>query len=119
MTTSETTPGKTTVATGVLSTIAQLAATSVPGVSRLAAVAGSASRLFRRGASEGVLIEVEDDLVYADLFLILKADVNIREVSRNVQLQVSRAIQEMVGMEIGAVDIHIQDIDFGADGAAT
>ena len=46
------------------------------------------------------------------MFLVLKQDVNIREVSRNVQHQVARAIQEMVGMEIGHVDIHIEDIDY-------
>ncbi len=54
----------------------------------------------------------EDNTVFADLFLILKQDVNIREVSRNVQQQVARAIQEMVGMEVGHVDIHIEDIDY-------
>jgi uncharacterized alkaline shock family protein YloU len=38
--------------------------------------------------------------------------VNIREVSRNVQGQVARAIQEMVGMDIGEIEIHIEDIDY-------
>jgi uncharacterized alkaline shock family protein YloU len=117
MTMHDGTPGNTTVSPGVLTTIAQLAARSVPGVSRLAPVAGGVNRLFRRGVGEGVRIDVEDNLVNADVYLILKADVNIREVSRNVQLQVSRAIQEMVGMEIGVIDIHIEDIDYENDGA--
>ncbi|MBI5295434.1 MAG: Asp23/Gls24 family envelope stress response protein [Chloroflexi bacterium] len=106
------TPGKTTVSPDVLVTIARLAALGVPGVSHLANVTGGVNRLLRRGAHEGVRIEVENNTVYADLFLVLKQDVNIREVSRNVQHQVSRAIQEMVGMEIGHVDIHIEDIDY-------
>lgn len=106
------TPGKTTVSPDVLVTIARLAALGVPGVSHLANVTGGVNRLLRRGAHEGVRIEVENNTVYADLFLVLKQDVNIREISRNVQHQVSRAIQEMVGMEIGHVDIHIEDIDY-------
>jgi uncharacterized alkaline shock family protein YloU len=106
------TPGKTTVSPDVLITIARLAALGVPGVSRLADVTGGVNRLLRRGAHNGVRIEVENNTVYADLFLVLKQDVNIREVSRNVQQQVTRAIQEMVGMEIGHVDIHIEDIDY-------
>ena len=57
-------------------------------------------------------IEVEDDTVYADIYLVLKKDVNIREVSRNVQQQIARAIQEMVGMDVGHVDIHIEDIEY-------
>jgi uncharacterized alkaline shock family protein YloU len=44
---------------------------------------------------------------------MLKEDVNIREVSRNVQQQVTRAIQEMVGMDVGEVNIHIEDMDYG------
>ena len=44
--------------------------------------------------------------------LVLKDEVNIREVSRNVQMQVARAIEEMVGMDIGSIDVHIEEIDF-------
>ena len=56
-------------------------------------------------------MEVKDNVIRADLYLILKQDVNLREVSRNVQNQVARALQEMVGMEIGGIEIHIEDID--------
>jgi uncharacterized alkaline shock family protein YloU len=112
MTDNNDTPGKTTVSPDVLITIARLAALGVPGVSRMANVSGGVNRLLRRGANNGVQIEVEDNTVFADMFLVLKQDVNIREVSRNVQHQVARAIQEMVGMEIGHIDIHIEDIDY-------
>ena len=113
----ENTQGKTTVSPEVLITIASLAALEVPGVSRLAPVSGGVNRLFRRGTSDGVRIEAKDNTVFADLFLILKDGVNIREVSRNVQSNVARSIQEMVGMEIGEVNVHIEDIDFEGDEA--
>ncbi len=113
----ETTQGKTTVSPEVLITIASLAALEVPGVSRLAPVSGGVNRLFRRGASDGVRIEAKDNTVFTDLFLILKDGVNIREVSRNVQANVARSIQEMVGMEVGEVNVHIEDIDFEGDEA--
>ena len=109
---SETNPGKTTVAPDVLVTIARMSALSVPGVSRMAQVTGGVNRLFRRGTNDGVRIEVEDNVIVVSLYLILKKDVNIREVSRNVQQQVARALQEMVGMEVGEVEIHIEDIDY-------
>lgn len=108
----EDTQGKTTVSPDVLVTIARLAALEVPGVSRLAPVSGGVNRLFKRGISDGIRIEVQDATVFIDLHLILMENMNIREVSRNVQAQVARAIQEMVGMEIGAVNIHIEDIDY-------
>lgn len=108
-------PGKTTLAPGVLLTIASTSASSVEGVSRLASVPAGVDRLFRRGNDEGVQITVEDGIVYVDLYLVLKKDVNVRDVSRSVQAQVSRAISEMVGMEVGHVNIHIEDIDYKAD----
>lgn len=98
-------------------TIAKLSALSVPGVSRMAPIAGGVNRLFKRGAGDGVRIETEDNSVFADLHLVLKQDVNIREVSRNVQQQVARAIQEMVGMDVGYINIHIDDIDYEDDEA--
>ncbi|HSK89512.1 MAG TPA: Asp23/Gls24 family envelope stress response protein [Anaerolineales bacterium] len=103
--------GKTTVSPDVLVTIARLSALSVPGVSRMAHVPGGVNRLFKRGFGEGVRIAVEDNVVVANLYLVLKQHVNIREVSRNVQHQVARALQEMVGMDVGGIEIHIEDID--------
>lgn len=108
----ENTQGKTTVSPDVLTTIARLAALGVPGVSRLAPVSGGVNRLFKRGAGDGVRIETEDNTAFVDLHLILLENVNIREVSRNVQQNVARALQEMVGMEVGLVNIHIEDIDY-------
>ena len=112
MSNSDRPPGKTTVSPDVLISIAKLSALAVTGVSRMAPISGGVNRLFRKGANEGVRIEVEEDTVFADIYLVLKQDVNIREVSRNVQQQVTRAIQEMVGMDVGHVDIHIEDIDY-------
>lgn len=105
--------GKTTLSPDVLLTIARMATLGVEGVSRMAAVPGGFDRLFRRGGTaDGVQVTVDDGLVYMDLFIILKQDVNVREVSRNVQHHVARAISEMIGMEVGHVNIHIEDIDF-------
>lgn len=106
------TQGKTTVAPDVLVTIARLSALSVPGVSRMANVTGGVNKLFKRGVHDGVRMEVKDNTVFANLYLILKKDVNIREVSREVQSQVARALQEMVSMDIGEIEIHIEDIDY-------
>ena len=59
MSNSERPPGKTTVSPDVLISIAKLSALGVPGVSRMAPISGGVNRLFRKGANEGVRIEVE------------------------------------------------------------
>lgn len=104
--------GKTTVAADVLVTIARLTALDVPGVSRMAGPVRAGKHLLSRSANEGVRLEIQDDMVFADIYLVLKNDVNILEVSHTVQVQVARAISEMVGMRIGQVNIHVEDIDF-------
>ncbi len=104
--------GATTIAPGVLVTIARLTALGVPGVAHMASVPGGVNRFFRRGAGEGVQIEVTSSSVGVDLYLILAQGTNVREVSRNVQAEVARAIELMVGMQADRVDVHIEDIDY-------
>ena len=70
--------GKTTIAPEVLLTIARLAALDVPGVSRMSMVPSGVNRLFNRKYGEGVRIDIQDDIVSADLYIILKNDINIR-----------------------------------------
>lgn len=106
------TSGKTTIAPDVLLTIARLTTLDVVGVSRMSAVPGGVNRFFKRGLGEGVRIDIKDDVVNADLYVVLKNDVNIRDVSRKVQHKVARAISEMVGMQVGRVNVHIEDIDY-------
>lgn len=105
-------PGTTTMAPGVLVTLAKLTALSVPGVAAMAPLPGGVNRLFRRGVAEGVQIEVDETCVCIDLYLILKQDTNVRDVSRKVQAEVARSIEEMIGMQVTRVDVHIEDIDY-------
>lgn len=108
-------PGKTTIAPNVLLTIARLSTLEIQGVSRMAPVPGGVSWLPKRSQAEGVRVEIEDDRVFADIYVILKHNVNVREVSRNIQCEVTRAISKMVGMEVGRVNLHIEDIDYPAE----
>ncbi|OGO29728.1 MAG: hypothetical protein A2Z16_08615 [Chloroflexi bacterium RBG_16_54_18] len=107
--------GRTTIAPEVLVTIARLTALEVPGVSRMAGIPRTANRLLARGTNEGVRLDIQEDEVYADIYLVLNNGVNILEVSRRVQAEIARSISKMVGMHIGQINIHIEDIDFPAE----
>jgi uncharacterized alkaline shock family protein YloU len=101
-------PDTTTIAPDVLHSIARLTALKVPGVH------ATSQRRLGRGSDEGVQVHVEDGIVDVDLFLIMDSDVNLRQVSHNVQAAVARAISEMLGMMAGQVNIHIEDIYYPA-----
>jgi uncharacterized alkaline shock family protein YloU len=105
-------PGKTTIAPGVLVTIARLTTLSVPGVAGMASIPSGMNRFFRRTAGQGVEIEIHNGTVAIDLYLIINRDTYVRDVSRKVQEEVARAIKDMVGMEASKVDIHIVDVDY-------
>jgi uncharacterized alkaline shock family protein YloU len=107
--------GKTTIAPEVLVSIAQLATLGVEGVSHLTAGPREVNTLFKKGINEGVNISVEDSMVYVDLYVVIKRDYNVLEVSHTIQNQVARSISEMVGMDIGKINIHVEDIDFGEE----
>ena len=108
-------PGKTTIAPEVLYTIARLTTLHVEGVTRMAPVPTRVDRIFKRRQVEGVVMDVVDDAVYADIYIILEGGVNVRQVSKIIQHDVARAISEMVGMQVGRVNIHVEDVDYSRE----
>jgi uncharacterized alkaline shock family protein YloU len=114
MTTNSITPGKTTIAVDVLLTVARLTTLGVPGVNRMGR--GPANRvkglLRMHNQYEGVDIDVRDDIVYADLYVILDKEVNVRQVGSSIQQEVSRAIMDIVGMQVGWINVHVEDIHY-------
>jgi uncharacterized alkaline shock family protein YloU len=91
-----------------------MAALEVDGVSRMASIHSGVPNLRSHG-KDGVNMQIEDENVFLNVFLVLDGDHNIKDVSRNVQQKVARAIEEMTGLEVSQVDIHIEDIDYKND----
>jgi uncharacterized alkaline shock family protein YloU len=104
--------GKTTVSPEVLHKIARLTTLSVQGVSRMVSFRGSLEQVLGKEEYKGVKVQVKDNNVFVDIYVILMSNQNVRDVSREIQSRVSRAISEMIGMDVGGVTIHIMDIDF-------
>jgi uncharacterized alkaline shock family protein YloU len=96
----------------VLATIARLTTLSVPGVVRMYhdLTTGFDSRLKRHTVREGVSIEVADNAVSVDVYIIAGPHTNLYELGKAIQGLVSRAIQELVGMPVLAVNVHVQDV---------
>ena len=102
-----------TVAPSALITIARLEALSVPGVARMGNTPGGVGHLLRRTPSaNGVRIAVEENTATIELYIVLKANTNMREVSHKVQHSVTRAMRDIVGLDVLTVDVHIEDVDF-------
>jgi uncharacterized alkaline shock family protein YloU len=98
--------GTITIATNVLNTIARLTTLNVPGVARL----GTSGQLLQ--PASGVSVHVAESRVKADIFVVVKPETNFYEVGQKIQHDVERSIKEIVGMEVEAVNVHIQDVAY-------
>jgi uncharacterized alkaline shock family protein YloU len=104
--------GTVTIAPQVLLTIAKLTTLSIPGVAGMSrSLAGNVGRfLRRRSLGEGLRMRVEDDVVYLDLHIIVEPNLNLLELGQQIQQETARAINDMLGMHVGKVDVHIEDV---------
>jgi len=99
--------GSTTVDPDVILTMIRLAALGVEGVCRTSSGPAGLDDRVKKFYSEGVKIDVEDHTVYIDLYLVLYRDVDLRATAHKIQQEVSRSIEELVGMNVGQVNFHI------------
>ncbi len=97
----------------VLATIARLTTLSVPGVKHMSRdISSGMDRLFRgKGTADGVRVGVTDDAVSIDLAIVVEQDVNVLELGREIQSRVARAITEMVGMPVLAINVRVEDVE--------
>jgi uncharacterized alkaline shock family protein YloU len=104
--------GTVRIAPQVLTTIARLTALSVPGVVCMHQdLSSGVDRLLKgKGGGGGVHVEVVDDAVAVDLWIIAATDANLYELGVAIQTQVSRAITDLVGMPVLAVNVHVEDV---------
>lgn len=102
----ETIPGRIIVAPQVLRDIVHQTIAQIPGVARLAA-----ARVGPWSLSGGVRLTIIEDRVRIDLALVVRPDVPFREVARQVQEEVARAIRDLTGLEVAAVNVLIADVE--------
>lgn len=103
--------GRIEVAPEVLMMIARQATLEVKGIHKL--VAGPAEGgMFRRrhGRHEGIVLDISNNKINLDLFLLMAPDVNMLETSRAVQNSVMEAIDKMIGIPVESVNVHVEDV---------
>jgi uncharacterized alkaline shock family protein YloU len=98
--------GKITVAPEVLEITARLTTLAIPGVARLISPPGM-QRFLRH---DGVKIEVVENSVRVKLYVVTEPRASMLGVGRQIQAEVTRAIQDMVGMKVQSVDVYIEDV---------
>ena len=105
--------GEVQIADEVVAIIAGLAATEVNGVASMAGNITNelVSKLGMKNLSRGVKVTVLEGVVTVDLNLNIEYGKNILETSKKVQEKVKSSIENMTGLEVADVNIHIASVD--------
>ena len=110
--------GKVTIAPQVLSAIVRQTTLDQSGVRRLAPVPPKVRGLLAGGtAEEGIFITVTEQGVRAEVHVVADAQANMLKLGQTLQADITRAIEEMVGMPVAAIDVYIDDVALPAASA--
>ncbi|SHK93579.1 Uncharacterized conserved protein YloU, alkaline shock protein (Asp23) family [Selenomonas ruminantium] len=106
--------GSIRIADEVVSIIAGLAATEVEGIAGMSGgiAGGIAEMLGRKNFAKGVKVEVGEKEAAVDLYIIVKYGVRIPDVALAAQENVKQAIENMTGLSVVEVNVHVQGVGF-------
>jgi uncharacterized alkaline shock family protein YloU len=112
--------GKVTIAPSVLTSIVRFTALEQEGVHRLAPVPRPMRGLLTGSrADEGILLGIGDDGVSLELHVVAEANANMLKLGETLQTEVTRAIEEMVGLPVKSVDVYIDDVFLATDAGSS
>ena len=96
----------------VVASIATSAALEVEGVSGLLSANMSDFMGGKKMTARGVRVEMDDDGIVVNLFIMLRYGSAITEVATKVQRAVYGAMEGMTGFQISTVNVHVGGISF-------
>lgn len=104
--------GELRITNEVVAVIAGLAATEVDGVAGMSgSIAGDLTEMLgRKNLAKGVKVEVGEQQVAVDLFVIVEYGVRIPDIAWKIQENVKRALESMTGLSVVEVNVHVQGV---------
>ena len=105
--------GEVMIADDVIATIAGLATTEVEGVS---AMQGNVTnelvgKLGMKNLTKGIRIKVDENGVSVDLSVQMRYGYSIPKTCKAIQERVKSAIENMVGLTVEVINVHIVGVD--------
>jgi uncharacterized alkaline shock family protein YloU len=63
----------------------------------------------------GVLVSLGEDQIVVDLYVVIEYGTRIMTVAQNIQSGVKYALEKTLGVPVGAVNVHVQDLRISAE----
>lgn len=96
----------------VMAVIARIAAMKVPGVAEMSGsfTDGLANIIGRNSGEKGVRVEMREKKVDLEISLVVEYGAKIPQVAWKVQNEVRRAVEDMTGKQVGAINVVVQGV---------
>lgn len=107
--------GNIKISVDVVSTIAGIAATQTKGVAGMySSFAGGIVEKIsaKKSPSKGVKVEMAENAVKIDLYIVVEYGVRIPELAWEIQESVKDNVETMTGLKVEKVNIHIEGVHF-------
>jgi len=104
--------GKINISEDVIVYIVAAAALEIEGVKSLASNVGVdiAEFLGKKNVAKGVKIQIIDNKISADVYVIVKYGYVIPNVAKKIQNAVYSAVESMTGLKVGTVTVHVSSV---------
>lgn len=105
----DTSLGKVEIAPEVIEVIAGIAASEVDGVSSMRGnfAAGVVERLGRKNHAKGVRVELGEEGIVIDIYVVINFGISIPDVATKIQDNIRQALINMTALEINEINIHV------------
>ena len=96
----------------VVAIIAGIAAADVPGVAGMSGglVGGISEILGKKNFSKGIKVDVGEKDATIEIYIIVDYGVRIPDVAWEIQNKVKKSVEEMTGLSVTKVNIHVQGV---------
>ncbi|MBU8789818.1 Asp23/Gls24 family envelope stress response protein [Oceanobacillus sp. FSL K6-0118] len=109
----DSTLGKIEIAPEVIEVIAGIAATEVDELFAMRGnfASGVVERLGKRTHSKGVKVELTENGISIDLYVILNFGVSIPKVAQKIQTNIRESLKYMTSLELDEINVHVVGIN--------
>ena len=102
----------------VVSIIAGVAASEVEGIASMVNVPHGSLLGKKRDVTKGVKVEIGTEEASVDLYVTVEYGKPIQKAAQDAQESVRKAIEEMTGLHVVKVDVHVQGVSFEKENKA-
>ena len=107
-----------TYANEVVAIIAGVAAGEVEGIASMCPVGGIDILGRNKNVTKGVKVEIGTEEASVDLYINVEYGTPIQKAAQDAQENVRKAIEEMTGLHVVRVDVHVQGVSFEKENQA-